>query len=116
MRTVNHFWLRHGFIIASVFFIASSSCANSQNALAVAVSPQFKRTSWSAQAGAPPDIWAFAQRDERYLWLGTGAGLYKFDGVRFDSVQLSSGRPFQTRNINSLAKLSNGDLWIGYFF
>jgi signal transduction histidine kinase/sugar lactone lactonase YvrE len=77
--------------------------------------PQLQHTSWGAIRGAPADIWAIAQGKDGYLWLGTGSGLYRFDGVSFEPAQLSNGQPFPTSNITALKMAANGDLWIGYY-
>lgn len=41
--------------------------------------------SWDARDGLlQHSVTAIAQTSDGYLWLGTGAGLYRFDGVRFE--------------------------------
>jgi ligand-binding sensor domain-containing protein len=48
---------------------------------------------WRIQDGhlpAPPD--AIAQTADGYLWVGTPAGLVRFDGVRFDGVRFDGVR------------------------
>jgi len=77
--------------------------------------PQLQHTAWGALRGAPADIWAMTQGKDGYLWLGTGSGLYRFDGVSFEPAQLSNGQLFPTSNITALAMATNGDLWIGYY-
>src|SRR5260370_13279318 len=44
---------------------------------------QFTHTSWSAKDGIPGPVNAIAQTPDGYLWLGTPAGLYRFDGLHF---------------------------------
>jgi ligand-binding sensor domain-containing protein len=44
---------------------------------------QFTHTVWSAQDGIPAPVRAIAQTPDGYLWLGTEAGLYRFDGLHF---------------------------------
>ncbi len=49
-----------------------------------APSPSYALTVWAAEKGLPPgDVFAIAQDLEGYLWLGTPAGLMRFDGSRF---------------------------------
>ncbi len=69
---------------------------------------------WNLVDGAPPEIWALAQSAEGYLLLGTGAGLYRFDGLRFERVLPAQGN-FPSNNITSLLALPGGTLWIGFF-
>ena len=75
---------------------------------------QLHHSWWTVQDGAPPDVWALAQSNDGYLWLGTGAGLYRFDGVSFEKVVLSGGDGFPSSNITALYASPTGDLWIGY--
>lgn len=75
---------------------------------------QFHHTAWSAAAGAPPDIWALAQSPDGFLWLGTGSGLFRFDGIRFERIQPAAGNAFLSNDIISLLSLPSGELWLGY--
>ncbi|WP_286772875.1 two-component regulator propeller domain-containing protein, partial [Sphingomonas sp. 66-10] len=75
---------------------------------------QLFHSAWTIKDGAPPDIWALAQSHDGYLWLGTGAGLYRFDGVRFEKVRLAPGNRMPSANINALYVDPAGDLWIGF--
>lgn len=75
---------------------------------------QLHHTRWTVEDGAPPDIWAIAQAIDGYLWLGTGAGLYRFDGVRFERFVPAAGERMPSSNITALFASPAGDLWIGY--
>ena len=74
----------------------------------------FQHTAWTLADGAPPDIWALAQSPDGYLWLGTGAGLYRFDGVRFEHIRPQAGTAFPAIDITALLARKSGELWIGY--
>ncbi|MCP3141892.1 sensor histidine kinase [Pyxidicoccus xibeiensis] len=65
--------------------------------------------------GAPADIWTLEQAPTGYLWLGTGMGLYRFDGIRFDRYPLREGQRVPPSNINALKVLPDGDIWLGFF-
>ncbi len=54
---------------------------------------------------------ALAQTDDGYLWVGTAAGLARFDGVRFTTISLS--RDNEQEFITALAAGGNGTLWVG---
>ncbi|MFC5741314.1 sensor histidine kinase [Dyella tabacisoli] len=75
----------------------------------------FHHSTWTLKDGAPADIWAMIQGKDGYLWLGTGSGLYRFDGVKFERFELPSGERLPSNNITALTQLPNGDLWIGFF-
>ena len=59
-------------------------------------------------------MWALAQSRDGYLWLGTGGGLYRFDGARFEKFQPAKGESLPSLNVNSLLATRSGDLWIGF--
>ena len=58
-------------------------------------------------------ITAIAQDHDGYLWLGTDAGLVKFDGVRFVPVTDIGGVKLPVAPIPALLSASDRSLWIG---
>lgn len=75
--------------------------------------PQYHHSAWSLRDGAPADIWAIAQGRDGYLWLGTGTGLYRFDGVQFEPYR-PSGPEFASNNITALTVAGDGSVWVGF--
>ena len=75
---------------------------------------QLRHTAWTSRDGAPPEIWALAQSHDGYLWLGTGGGLYRFDGASFEKFRPVKGENLPSLNVNSLLATRSGDLWIGF--
>jgi signal transduction histidine kinase/ligand-binding sensor domain-containing protein len=87
--------------------------------LARAVDPsnhisQYGHTAWRVQdgifGGAPRVL---AQTTDGYLWIGTTAGLVRFDGVRFVPWMPPDGEKLPSQRINSLLGGTDGSLWIG---
>jgi signal transduction histidine kinase/ligand-binding sensor domain-containing protein len=76
---------------------------------------QFRQSVWTVERGAPADIWALAQDRDGFLWLGTGAGLYRFDGVDFERFVPKVGESLPANDITALSVQSDGSLWIGLF-
>ncbi|MEJ0027147.1 MAG: two-component regulator propeller domain-containing protein [Rhizomicrobium sp.] len=74
----------------------------------------YVHTAWTLADGAPPDVWALAQSPDGYLWLGTGAGLFRFDGIRFERVKPTAGDAFPSTDVTNLLATPTGDIWIGY--
>ncbi|HEX8615792.1 MAG TPA: two-component regulator propeller domain-containing protein [Telluria sp.] len=70
-------------------------------------------SSWTARDGAPTIIFAMAQSDDGWLWLGASTGLFRFDGVRFERYAPRSGA-LNSPGISSLLALPTGELWLGY--
>ena len=76
---------------------------------------QFAHTSWTAKDGIPGPVRAIAQTRDGYLWLGTPAGLYRFDGVHFVPWEdPAAGEPLLRKSVVALLAASDGSLWIGF--
>lgn len=75
---------------------------------------QLHHTAWTARDGAPADIAAIAQTRDGHLWLATPGGLFKFDGLRFERLDLFPGEPQRSQHVFGLRGLPDGSLWIGY--
>jgi signal transduction histidine kinase/ligand-binding sensor domain-containing protein len=86
---------------------------------AVALDPnrrvsQYGHTAWRMQDGifnSTPNV--ITQTADGYLWIGTGAGLLRFDGVRFVPGTTQNGQPLPDVRITSLRSGRDGSLWIG---
>jgi signal transduction histidine kinase/ligand-binding sensor domain-containing protein len=76
---------------------------------------QYVHQAWTIKDGAPPAVTALAQGPDGYLWLGTGSGLYRFDGVEFTRYAAPSGQHLVTTNLTALKFTVGGDLWIGSY-
>ena len=74
--------------------------------------PEFEHTRWTLADGAPGQIGAIAQTSDGYLWLASGASLYRFDGVRFVRHDPPGGYPPGV--ISSLLGDANAQLWVGF--
>jgi signal transduction histidine kinase/ligand-binding sensor domain-containing protein len=75
---------------------------------------QYRHTAWRVQEGAfesAPN--AIAQTTDGYIWIGTGSGLVKYDGVRFVPWTPPAGNGLPLSAIFSLRGSSDGALWIG---
>jgi signal transduction histidine kinase/ligand-binding sensor domain-containing protein len=76
---------------------------------------EFAHSRWGVDQGAPADIWTLALSPAGALWLGTGLGLYRFDGVRFERYALREGERLASNNINALHLEPGGDIWLGLY-
>jgi len=67
---------------------------------------------WKNQQGLPNNtVRAITQTRDGYLWLGTDAGLARFDGVRSRVFGLQEG--LKNLQISALLEDRQGVLWIG---
>jgi len=75
---------------------------------------QYGHTAWRVRdgyfAGQPT---AIAQTRDGFLWIGTGNGLIRFDGVRFMPWQPPKGSQLPDDRIINLLGARDGSLWIG---
>ncbi|HEV2453533.1 MAG TPA: two-component regulator propeller domain-containing protein, partial [Verrucomicrobiae bacterium] len=72
----------------------------------------FTFRTWQREQGLPENyVRALAQIDGGYVWVGTGEGVSRFDGVNFFSLGPQEG--FQGGPVQVLFGDSRGALWIG---
>jgi ligand-binding sensor domain-containing protein/signal transduction histidine kinase len=75
---------------------------------------QFNCQTWSRQNGLPVNgINAITQTRDGYLWLGTSAGLVRFDGIEFKLHDLAGVDRVRNGRVTSLANSRKGGLWVG---
>src|SRR5215472_2189570 len=76
---------------------------------------QYGHTVWRVRdgyfGGAAPT--AIAQTTDGYIWVGTMAGLYRFDGVRFVQWTSPFGEDLPSSAVGVLLGARDGSLWIG---
>lgn len=68
---------------------------------------------WSDETNAPAPVRDIAQGKDGYLWLATGRGLFRFDGVMMEAIQAqrdlsAHGAP------SSLLVRRSGDVWTNF--
>ncbi|MDQ3510730.1 MAG: GGDEF domain-containing protein, partial [Pseudomonadota bacterium] len=76
----------------------------------------YVRDSWSVQQGLPQiSALSIAQDPDGYLWVGTQAGLGRFDGVRFVKFEPGSEPGLPGIWVRTLLTARDGRLWIGTY-
>lgn len=68
---------------------------------------------WTEEGQAPAPVLAMAQGRDGYLWLATGVGLFRFDGITFEPIAAERGEE-QHDLPSALLATRNGDIWISY--
>ncbi|HTR81241.1 MAG TPA: two-component regulator propeller domain-containing protein [Bacteroidota bacterium] len=75
---------------------------------------QYGQIVWLRQNGLPANaINVSLQTPDGYLWLGTSAGLFRFDGVSFARIQIDSNARQSHETISSLCASHDSSLWVG---
>jgi len=109
--TLGHTRLGHPWLIGALVGIALLAQA------AYAIDPnramsQYVRDRWGTDQGFPRGpVYAIAQTPDGYLWIGTEAGLVRFDGWNFRLIQDES-RAFTITGVLGLTAAQDGSLWI----
>ncbi len=86
---------------------------------AVALDParamtQYAHDVWRDRDGLPQNtVQAIVQTRDGYLWLGTEAGLARFDGVRFTVFDRKNTPELRHDHVLALSETRDGSLWIG---
>lgn len=93
--------------IGAIGFIGPAKAMDPSRAMS-----QYIRDRWGPEQGFPRGpVYAITQTPDGYLWIGTEAGLIRFDGWKF-VVITDSSRKFQIANVLGLAPAADGGLWI----
>ena len=74
----------------------------------------YGRQSWVMENGLPQNtVHALVQTRDGFLWLGTEAGLVRFDGSAFAVFDRNSSPALPSGDIHCLLESRDGALWIG---
>jgi ligand-binding sensor domain-containing protein/signal transduction histidine kinase len=75
---------------------------------------QYNSRTWQTDEGLPDNlVQAIAQTLDGFLWVGTGHGLARFDGVAFTSFNAKNTPEIGNSSITALCSDRSGALWIG---
>lgn len=76
---------------------------------------QYKIDGWQTEQGLPQStVQTMYQARDGYLWVGTGGGLARFDGIRFATFESSPMPDLAARPIFGFMEDADGHLWIGH--
>lgn len=103
---------RWGTVSAALLLSASLVVAPPASALDASRSiKQMQHRSYTQEDGLPGGLTAIGQTPDGYIWIGTGRGLFRFDGVRFEPFAADK---LLSPAVSALRATPGGDLWIGY--
>ena len=71
----------------------------------------YHHVSWTAETGLGA-VFDIQQGPDGYLWLTTTNGVFRFDGVRLQSMDDVSSGAVRNRDIDSVFVAGNGALWL----
>jgi signal transduction histidine kinase/ligand-binding sensor domain-containing protein len=71
----------------------------------------FHHTMWTSDNGLGA-VFDIQQAADGYLWLTTSTGVFRFDGVRFQSVEEATNGAVRNGEIHAVFLSSSGGLWL----
>jgi signal transduction histidine kinase/ligand-binding sensor domain-containing protein len=78
---------------------------------------ELHHTAWGPSQGAPlGGAVALAQTNDGYLWIAGPSGLFRFDGIAFERVELPHDPKLSSLSLISAFAPRSGGLWVGFTF
>src|SRR5580698_7845803 len=77
---------------------------------------QLNHRAYHVSDGAPAFINTLAETRDGTMWVGSGVGLFRFDGARFWRYPGPSDEPLPSMDVSALLATPDGGLWIGFTF
>lgn len=75
---------------------------------------RYQQPVWQDRDGLPENtIMAVTQTRDGYLWVATGEGVARFDGVRFTVFDNNNTPAIKNNHVLSLLEDRQGNLWVG---
>jgi signal transduction histidine kinase/ligand-binding sensor domain-containing protein len=111
-RTLSNCWssLTAFLILVAFLVICFPECTPAQEQRL----SQYAHRAWLGRDGfftGSPN--AITQTTDGYIWIGTGSGLFRFDGSRFEPWSSPDGKKLPSNSIYGLLGARDGSLWIG---
>ncbi|HEY2534748.1 MAG TPA: two-component regulator propeller domain-containing protein [Xanthobacteraceae bacterium] len=76
---------------------------------------ELHHTAWGPSQGAPlGGAVALAQTSDGYLWVAGPSGLFRFDGLAFERVELPHDPKLSSLDLISMFAPRGGGLWVGF--
>jgi signal transduction histidine kinase/ligand-binding sensor domain-containing protein len=78
---------------------------------------ELRHTAWGPSQGAPQGgAVALAQTNDGYLWIAGPSGLFRFDGIAFERIELPHDPKLSSLRLFSAFAPRDGGLWVGFTF
>jgi ligand-binding sensor domain-containing protein len=109
-----HRVLRVGTVLALLLLPAAAPAATSRS---VSREPQWRCMEvWRQPQGLPQNtVYALVQARDGYIWIGTKAGVSRFDGVRFTTFDDTRPNQIKENEVWALLEDAEGGLWMATY-
>jgi len=116
MRDTGHWldlWMRRRVLIAAAWICTCANLIGQAESAPTQAEAELMVKAWSMAEGLPhPSVTALAQTRDGYLWIGTLAGLVRFDGVQFKVFTPQNCPELPRSRIGRLFEGTDGTLFI----
>jgi signal transduction histidine kinase/ligand-binding sensor domain-containing protein len=99
------------FRVAVAVSLFGLSCQKGVTAAPLSLSRDFHHTQWTSENG-PGAVFDVQQSREGYLWLTTSRGVFRFDGVKFQSLSDATYGAIDTNDIDSVYLSPSEGMWL----
>lgn len=101
-------------LLVTAFAVPERAAASLRSETGHAPELNYLSQSWTEKDGLPGSgLWVVTQDRDGYVWLGTSAGLVRFDGVRF--VHWNTIQPgLPSSVVAAMQPARDGGLWLGF--
>ncbi len=90
-------------------FLLVSACAHAGQASGLS---GYVHQRWLEGNDAPVPVVSIVQGRDGFIWLATGDGLYRFDGIRFERIDAET--PLKNDAPSALLATRSGDIWVSF--
>jgi ligand-binding sensor domain-containing protein len=109
----SHFRAFPCLLLGTVILLPSQPPARAQHD--ILSTDSYVTTHWGTKEGLPSnEARPILQTRDGYIWIGTGFGLARFDGMQFEIFNTKNTLEIEASDVTALHEDPAGNLWVGY--
>ncbi len=109
-RSMRSLLQKTGWLLPAILALMGATSGSAAWAAAPELT-NFHHTMWTSQDGLGA-VFDIQQAADGYLWLTTSTGVFRFDGVRFQSVEEATNGAVPNSEIHAVFLSASGGVWL----